>query len=160
MAKFPGVPRRLEVIYNENFKVINDVAHNPGSFLAVFEALKEEKFRNLYIVNSIRGNRGVEINRKNTQVIIDWSKRLNPKKIFLTSAYDTCGPLDTVQEEERQVVLKMLEDNKVKVEYHDELEASIEKACSVVKEKDLLVFLGTRSMDTVVEIFQRTMQKK
>jgi len=160
MDKYQGIPRRLEVIYNQDFKVINDVAHNPGSFQAVLEALKDEKFHNLYLLNAIRGNRGVEINKENTQVIIHWAKRLKPKKIFLTSADDTCGPLDTVQKEELQVVLEMFQESGIKIEYHDQLETSIENACSVVREKDLLVFLGTRSMDTANEIFQKTMQKK
>lgn len=30
MDTFQGVPRRLDVIYDHGFKVINDVAHNPG----------------------------------------------------------------------------------------------------------------------------------
>jgi len=160
MSSFQGVPRRLEVIYNQDFKVINDVAHNPGSFQAVFAAIQKEKFHNLHIVNSIRGSRGIKINQANTQVIIDWAKKLKPKNIFLTSASDTCRPLDIVQEEELQVVLKTFQESGVKIEYSDELKTSVENACAAVKEKDLLVFLGAHSMDTVVEIFHKARQKQ
>lgn len=160
MDNFRGAPRRLEVIYNQEFKVINDVAHNPGSFQAVFATIREENFNHLYIVNSIRGNRGVEINRANTQVIIQWAKKLNFKKIFLTSAYDTCGPSDRVQEAELKTVLAMFKESEVEMEYHDGLKTSIENACLAVEKNDLLVFLGTYSMDNVVEIFQEIIKNK
>jgi len=155
LAEFKGIFRRLEVIYNQNFKVINDTAHNPGSFQAVFRVIQEESFNNLYIVNSIRGNRGVEINKENTRVIIDWLKKLKPKKFLLTSAYDTSSPLDLVQEEELKTVLEMFQDSGIKLEYYSELKEAIARACSLAETNDLLVFLGAHSMDKATEIFQK-----
>ena len=155
LAEYTGIFRRLEVIYNEDFKVINDTAHNPGSFQAVFQVIEEEQYNNLYIVNSIRGSRGVEINKENTRIILNWALKLRPQKIFLTSAYDTSGPLDIVQEEELKVVLEMFQESGVRMEYSDSLEESIAKVCSLIAEKDLLVFLGAHSMDKATEIFRR-----
>lgn len=160
LAEYTGIFRRLEVIYNEDFKVINDTAHNPGSFQAVLQVIEEEQYNNLYIVNSIRGNRGVEINKENTRVILNWALRLRPQKIFLTSAYDTSGPLDIVKEEELKVVLEMFQESGVKMEYSDSLEESITKVCSLVTKKDLLLFLGAHSMDKATDLFQKIIRHK
>lgn len=160
LADYKGIFRRLEVIYNQNFKVINDTAHNPGSFQAVFEVIKEEKYKNLFIVNSIRGNRGTEINKENTKIIIKWASILKPKKLFISSAYDTSSLLDVVQDQEQNIVLEMLQESGIKIEYYDELKECIQKVCSLIGPKDLLVFLGAHSMDKATDLFYEIMGLK
>ncbi|MFW6390099.1 MAG: Mur ligase family protein, partial [Halanaerobiales bacterium] len=66
---FKGIWRRLQFIYDDDFTIIDDCAHNPGSYQAVFEAVAKMKFNKLIVVNSLRGNRGTRINLENAITI-------------------------------------------------------------------------------------------
>ncbi len=57
LKSFKGVWRRMQVIYQEDFTVIDDFSHNPGSYEAAFETVQTMDYNNLYIVNAIRGGR-------------------------------------------------------------------------------------------------------
>ena len=48
---YGGVWRRLQIIYRNKFTIIDDCAHNPGSYNAVFKTITNLNYNNLYIIN-------------------------------------------------------------------------------------------------------------
>jgi len=64
LENFRGVERRFELIFDGDFKVIDDHFANSGNINVTLETLKFMKYRQLHLVYAIRGSRGVTVNRE------------------------------------------------------------------------------------------------
>jgi UDP-N-acetylmuramoyl-L-alanyl-D-glutamate--2,6-diaminopimelate ligase len=145
--------RRLQPIYNEGFTVIDDCAHNPGNFQAVFESIQNMNFKNLYIIVAVRGSRGEDINRKNGRMVGYWSNILNVKKIIITDCDGLSKPGDAVHESERKAFIEGLTETKLNWEYINTLKFSIDSVLDQLSGDDLLLLLGAHPMDSCSEVF-------
>ncbi|QUH24464.1 Mur ligase family protein [Serpentinicella alkaliphila] len=139
--------RRMEIVYNKDFVIIDDTCHNPSSYDTVFNTVQNMQFKNLHIVNAIRGNRGEDINIENAEVICNWAGILNIKNILITSSKDCVTKKDTVSSSELNRFIKVFNDNNIVYEYHDKLYEAIEKVIDYVEEGDLILLLGAQGMD-------------
>jgi UDP-N-acetylmuramoyl-L-alanyl-D-glutamate--2,6-diaminopimelate ligase len=149
--KFKGVWRRLEVIYQNDFTVIDDCAHNPGSYRAVFDAVKKIEYRKLFIINSLRGNRGSEINRENARTISNYLPGLGNVHLITSNCRDIVKPIDLVSKEEEKVFLDTLRENNIKFEHFQELDPALRLTLKKIAKNNLILLLGPHAMDHVGE---------
>lgn len=155
---FKSLSRRMEVIYQGDYLVIDDYSHNPASYEAVFESVQGIQYRNLNVVCAIRGNRGIEINRDNAMVLRQWSYLLNINSLIITGSYDYTGINDRVDPMERDCFLAVLEEENISYLYEDKLERAIELIKQQLNKNDLVLLLGSQGMDRGKEIWLRDLE--
>ncbi len=158
--EFKGVWRRMEIIYHDDFTVIDDCAHNPGSYDAVLSALKELDNKRYLIVNSLRGNRGTRINHENAKTIANKVKELKNYLLLTCSCYDTAAELDCVTSEEEGIFLQTLEKNSIPYNHFQELEPALFTVLENVEPNDAIILLGPHAMDQAAKKLMELMSIK
>ncbi|MFW5991880.1 MAG: Mur ligase family protein [Halanaerobiaceae bacterium] len=149
---FNGVWRRFQFIYKKDYTIIDDCAHNPGSYRAVFAAVKKMKYNRLIIVNSLRGNRGVKINKKNAETISKKLLELNKYILYTTNCSEVVKPIDKIKAEEEEIFLQTLKKNNIQFEHYQQLNPALKQALSEVGKNDIILLLGPHSMDHAGEM--------
>lgn len=160
IKSYPPVTRRMEIIYKDKYTVIDDYCHNPASYEAVFHTVQNLQYNNLYIVNGIRGSRGLDINRRNAEVLKQWYEILNVKKLIITDSVDCVDNLNRVSDEERQVYFEVLKDSSFLFKYEASLRNAIKEILKELKPNDILLLLGAQSMDKGKSIFLDLINEK
>ncbi len=141
-----AIPRRMELIYEGDFSIIDDFSHNPASYEAVFNSVQGLPYKKIHIVNAIRGNRGIDINMENAEVLRLWTQALRVKSLIVTSSTDFIGSEDKVSLQEREAFLEALYKGQVAYSYEEKLRDAIERALEEVGPGDLLLLLGAQGM--------------
>lgn len=147
LNSFLPVERRMEMIYDKEIKILDDTALNPASIDAVFQVVEKMKYQNLIVVNAVRGNRSKEVNQENGRTLAIWLKKLGVEHLYATSSREAVGELDRVKEDEKEAFCCEIERAKIKLEYFERLDKTIERAVSKLKKGDLLLLLGAQGMD-------------
>ncbi|RKD32443.1 Mur ligase family protein [Thermohalobacter berrensis] len=160
IKKFRGVSRRLERIHDKDFLIIDDYSHNPASYEAVFEAIQNLKYNKIIIVNAIRGNRGIQINKENAEVVASWLPILGRYELILSLSEDIVSEKDRVDELEKNEFKQILDRNNVKYKLYGKLEESIKKALSLTDNGDIVLLLGAQGMDKGREIIKNNLKQK
>jgi UDP-N-acetylmuramoyl-L-alanyl-D-glutamate--2,6-diaminopimelate ligase len=160
LKSFKGVWRRMQVIYQEDFTVIDDFSHNPGSYEAAFETVQTMDYNNLYIVNAIRGGRGEEINRINASVISSWANLLDVKEVLVTSSEDAVKESDRVTDGERDTFMSELKKAGVKARHYDLLGQAVEEAINKAGKGDLVLLMGAQGMNRGQDVFRDKMDDR
>lgn len=149
---FQGVWRRLQVIYNNDFTIIDDCAHNPGSYEAVFKTVKKMRYNKIFIINSLRGNRGIKINRENAETISKCLTELGEYQLFTSNCNDVVKPVDLVSREEEKIFLNTLDRYKIKYQHFQELKPTLKLVLKKVTKDNLILLLGPHAMDHAGEM--------
>lgn len=147
LKDFKGVERRFELIFDEEFKILDDHFANEKNIDATMETLKEMDYENLNILYAIRGKRGVEVNREITERLVKWIKILKPKSLSATLSKDTVKEKDRVTDEELKVFKDILEKNNIRCKIYDSLEEAINKSIDLMEKDDVLLLAGCQGMD-------------
>ncbi|MBM7615909.1 Mur ligase family protein [Alkaliphilus hydrothermalis] len=158
LEDFKSLARRMEVIYQKEYTVIDDFCHNPASYQAVLESIQSMQYKNLYIINAIRGNRGEEVNKDNAEVLAQWAALLKAKELCITASRDYCGRADNVSNTERDAFLDVINDLGISYRYEEKLEDSIAKTIKQLEKNDLILLLGSQGMDKAKELFLKMMK--
>lgn len=147
LKDFKGVERRFELIFDEEFKILDDHFANEKNIDATMETLKEMDYKNLNILYAIRGKRGVEVNREITEKLVKWIKILKPKSLSATLSRDTVKEKDRVTDEELKVFKDILEKNNIECKIYDTLEESVNESIDLLENDDVLLLAGCQGMD-------------
>ena len=147
LKDFKGVERRFELIFDEEFKILDDHFANEKNIDATMETLKEMDYKNLNILYAIRGKRGVEVNREITERLVKWIKILKPKSLSATLSRDTVKEKDRVTDEELKVFKDILEENNIECKIYDTLEESVNESIDLLENDDVLLLAGCQGMD-------------
>lgn len=147
LKDFKGVERRFELIFDEEFKILDDHFANEKNIDATMETLKEMDYENLNILYAIRGKRGVEVNREITERLVKWIKILKPKSLSATLSKDTVKEKDRVTDGELKVFKDILEKNNIRCKIYDSLEEAINKSIDLMEKDDVLLLAGCQGMD-------------
>lgn len=158
LKEIKSISRRFEKIYENDYTVIDDFCHNPLSYQATFDRIKSLNYNKIIIVNAIRGNRGIEINKENASVLVSWYELLNKPKIIISLSEDTVKDKDKVKSNELKLYENILDENKTHYEVHNELYFSIKKAISYVEKGDIILLLGSQGMDKGKQIFKKIVE--
>ncbi|WP_459129169.1 Mur ligase family protein [Guggenheimella bovis] len=144
---FEGVERRFEIIYEKDFKVIDDHFANKGNIDVTLKTLSMMDYKNIVFVYAIRGNRGVDTNKENAEAIVEWNKTLHFKKIIATRSTDHTMKKDEVHPEEQKVFEETLKANDLSYDLYDTLEEAVLKGLDLTGPGDLLLLAGCQGMD-------------
>lgn len=144
---FRGVERRFEIIFEKDFKIIDDHFANEVNIDVTLETLCKMNYNDIKFLYAIRGNRGVELNEENARKIIEWNDKLKLTEIFATLSKDTVTWKDEVFDAERDIFLKVMEENNIKVTLFDTLEDSVKHVIDLAKKDDIVMFAGCQGMD-------------
>ncbi|SHH66787.1 UDP-N-acetylmuramoylalanyl-D-glutamate--2,6-diaminopimelate ligase [Anaerosphaera aminiphila DSM 21120] len=147
MKEFSGVERRFEMIYDEDFKIIDDHYANSRNIEVTLSTLSKMQYSNFRMVYAIRGNRGVNLNRESAEMTAQWLKKLKPKTFYATLSKDTVTSKDEVSDEELKVFCEVMSENNIDVKIFDTLEESVVELLKTVESDDAVLFAGCQGMD-------------
>lgn len=147
LATFGGVERRFELIYDGEFKVLDDHFANAGNIDITLETLQMMQYRKLVLLVAIRGNRGCTVNRENADTIVKWADKLDLSKLIVTDSLGYVGDNDAVSPQEQAIFLSTLRDAGIVCTHIARLEQAIAAALATVRAKDVLLLAGCQGMD-------------
>lgn len=147
LNNFKGVERRFQIIYDREFKVIDDYFVNKGSIDSTLKTLSKTDYSDLYIVYSLRGNRGKTINRENAMAIVSWAKTIDIKKMIISLSKSHVTKKDAVLPEELELFIDIMKEHHIEIEVHEEIEEAIESSLKQVSSGDVILLGGAQSMD-------------
>ncbi len=148
METFPGVERRLQVIYDGDFMMIDDHISDEDNTRKMLEALVVmTEGKPVHIVVAIRGNRGVLVNREVIAQFALFRDKINWKTFYVTSSVDTARTRDIVHDDEREAVLSDLEEAGYSFVYEPNLVQSIHETLPLAKPGEFYVLAGSHNMD-------------
>lgn len=132
---------------NDKPLIYDDFAHNPDGIKAtISETLKILKDnQTLYVICSIRGSRGVEINKLNAESLVN---SINSNvELILSSSEDVVDNLNHVTQEERQVFFEVLDKNNINYAHFLNLNDSLKYTLKKVSSEDIILLIGAQGMD-------------
>ncbi|MCJ7806556.1 MAG: UDP-N-acetylmuramyl peptide synthase, partial [Clostridia bacterium] len=147
LREFRGVERRFELIFEDDFKIIDDHFANSGNIHVTLETLQMMEYRRLHLVYAIRGSRGVTVNSENAEAIACWAPRLGLGKIIATTSSGQVSGKDVVTAEERQVFEMVMHKAGIETEIYDQLPAAIARGLAETGPGDVLLLAGCQGMD-------------
>ncbi|QXM05562.1 Mur ligase family protein [Crassaminicella indica] len=160
VKKFKSIKRRMYKINNDQYQIIDDRCQNPASFEAVFEAVQSIDYEKLYIVNSIIGSKGIELNKRNAKIIANWMRGLKSAKLITTCSIDVVDGKDKVLEDERIGFYEVMKENGIFCDHKDRLEDALAIALSHASKNDLILLLGGSGMDEGENLIMKLLKGK
>lgn len=153
VKSYKSLNRRFSKLHN-NPLIIDDFAHNPEGIKATIkESLKlVPDGKKLHVVSSIRGSRGVDINKLNVEALVEtFSKNMD---LTITSSCDVVDSLNVVSSEEREVFFNTLNENKVKFKHYDNLSETLLNVYNQSDKEDVILLIGAQGMDPASNILK------
>ncbi|WP_407376588.1 Mur ligase family protein [Methanobrevibacter sp.] len=146
VKSYKALNRRFAKINDEPL-IYDDFAHNPDGIRATISETKKLLPQNqtLYVVCSIRGSRGVEINQLNVDAIVDSMD--DDIQLILSSSNDVVNDLNFVEDEEREVFFNTLNKNNVDFIHYDNLKDCLTETYNKADKKDIILLIGAQGMD-------------
>jgi UDP-N-acetylmuramoyl-L-alanyl-D-glutamate--2,6-diaminopimelate ligase len=162
LGRFVPPVRRLEPFVVGPYTVINDVAMNRASYETVLASMDDLE-RPLVVVNAIRGNRGVDVNREIAAVLATWDRRLHFAPVIVSTSDPQVSrlPVDyRVRPEELEAFLSTAEAMGLAVSCHRDLVPAIAEGVERLKPGGVLLLLGTFGMDDGPELAVRLLSDR
>lgn len=146
LKSYKSLDRRFSKL-NNNPLIIDDFAHNPEGIIATINETSKitPKNRILYIVCSIRGSRGLEINEINAKALVNSFKE--NMKVVLSSSSDVVDNLNHVEEFEKNIFFQTLDDNNIEYTHFDKLYDALKYSYSSASKEDVILLIGAQGMD-------------
>ncbi|TQR20133.1 Mur ligase family protein [Psychrobacillus vulpis] len=158
LFEFVGVERRFEIIFEDDFKIIDDHFANSGNIDITLGTLEKMDFNSVSLVYAIRGDRGVTVNKENAEAIARWAPRLGIHEVIATLSRSHVTQKDVVSEAELAVFKEVMEEAGINVHLYEELPAAIEHSLNEVTEGDLVLLAGCQGMDYGAKIALEQLQ--
>lgn len=174
VVSYHALNRRFSLI-NENPTIIDDFAHNPDGIKATIESAAEISLNKslnnssdasydvldsaesskLWVVCSIRGSRGDEINHINSQALAESLNALNlDYGLIVSSSSDVVDNLNIVKNHEKEIFLKTLNSYKIDYLFEESLKNSLKTVLSKAKPNDTILLIGAQGMDPALDLLQ------
>lgn len=159
LQSFKGVERRFELIYDKEFKIIDDHFANTGNIRVTLETLKKMKYEQLHFLYAIRGSRGVVVNRENAEEICRGIQNLPLKTFIATKSVCHVTEKDVVTQEEVSVFEESMNHYNRTVPIYDDLEEAIAFILNEVKMGDVILLAGCQGMDSAGKMILQQLAK-
>lgn len=147
LRKFGGVERRFELIFEDDFQVLDDHFANSLNIHVTLETLQMMEYNNLHLVYAIRGGRGAIVNRENAEALAQWAPSLGLNKVIATTSVSHVEEKDVVTGEERRVFETVMAEAGIDAEIHEELPEAIASGLEKTGPGDVLLLAGCQGMD-------------
>lgn len=146
VKSYKALNRRFAKL-NDQPLIYDDFAHNPDGIKAtISETIKLlPENQTLYVVCSIRGSRGVEINQLNVEAIVESMD--DNIELILSSSNDVVNDLNFVEPEEKKVFFDTLNENNVDFIHYDNLNECLSETYKKAGKNDIILLIGAQGMD-------------
>lgn len=150
--------RRFSKLH-ENPLIVDDFAHNPDGIKATIAETRKLLAENqtLYVVCSIRGSRGVEINKLNVEALAESMD--DNTKLVLSSSNDVVDHLNFVEDEEREIFFEVLNQNNIDYNYFDNLCDCLKDTYKCADANDIILLIGAQGMDPAEGLLENILRK-
>lgn len=159
LERFPGVPRRLQVVYRGDFTILDDFGHNEASLRAVFQTITGMDYRRLVIVNYLKGTRGIEANEITARHIVRAARKARLARVISTRSDSHVSRKNIVQDEEEEAFTAIIAGAGIPIVNTRELPAAISLGLESVGPGDLLLLLGPSGMDAGADLALRLLHQ-
>ncbi|MER2174796.1 MAG: Mur ligase family protein [Carnobacterium sp.] len=147
IKNFRGVERRFQILYDKEFKVIDDLLLNQNNIDSCMETISHLDYNELHLVHAIRGSNGPAHSTEIAESLTKWFHKMKIARIILTTAPSHVNKNDEVTEEELAAFLKVMHQNKIEVTFFKELEDTLRFGVEQLNVEDILLISGAHSMD-------------
>ncbi len=147
IKNFRGVERRFQILYDKEFKVIDDLLLNQNNIDSCMETISHLDYNKLHLVHAIRGSNGPAHSTEIAESLTEWFHKMNVAKIILTTAPSHAAKNDEVTDEELAAFLKVMKQNNIEVAFFKELEDTLIFGVKQLNADDILLISGAHSMD-------------
>ena len=153
VKSYKALNRRFAKLNDEPL-IYDDFAHNPDGIKATISETKKllPPNQTLFVVCSIRGSRGVEINQLNVDAIVESMD--DNIQLVLSSSNDVVNDLNFVEPEEREVFFNTLNDNDIEFIHYDDLKECLSQTYEKADKKDIILLIGAQGMDPAESILK------
>lgn len=160
LARVPRQPRRLEVVHNEDFMVLDDTVGHPDSISALFQVVQRLAPRAVHIVLAVRGQRGEEVNRHTAEALGIWTRRVPLGELVVTRSEEAADERNRVEDAEARAVEEALKGMGVSFKTRSRLKEAVEDVVSAGRVGDLVLLLGAQGMDGGQEVARRWLAER
>lgn len=144
---FKGVERRFEIIYDKDYKIVDDHFANSGNIDVTLKTLVKMDYKNLVLVYAIRGSRGPAVIGEAAETMVKWAKDLELTEVVASLSKSHVGWKDEVVQEEIDLFSSIMAEAGIAVRLYDELPDAIADGLEKVGEDDVLMLAGCQGMD-------------
>jgi UDP-N-acetylmuramoyl-L-alanyl-D-glutamate--2,6-diaminopimelate ligase len=152
--------RRMEIVHDDGFLVIDDTVGHPDSVSAVFEVAEHLSAKRVHAVVAIRGARGTRINRQLALALATWTERIPPDTLIVTPATDSADERNRVTPRERETFVETLRSAGIAFEETETLREATARAAGRLRDGDLLLLLGAQGMDRGAEFLRESLRQR
>jgi UDP-N-acetylmuramoyl-L-alanyl-D-glutamate--2,6-diaminopimelate ligase len=147
LAAFPPARRRVEVIHDGRFRVLDDTVGHPDSVSAIFEVVAALAAERLHVAFVVRGQRGPDINHGLGEALAIWAEKHPPGTLVVTRSADAADARNRVTDEEQEAFVAPLRAAGIAFQTHETLDAAVPAVLERAGEGDLVLLLGAQGMD-------------
>lgn len=158
LKNFEGVDRRMEIIYDKDFMVIDDFAHNPISIETTFKSISQLEYNELVLLHFLKGKRGVKANVINAKIFNKWKGKLKIKNVIATEAQNNIIKKNRVLEKEKNSFINQVDKSEIVFSNYTNLKPAIKQALNTTKKNDLLLLLGGPGLSNAKNIIQEILE--
>lgn len=146
VKSYKALNRRFAKLNDEPL-IYDDFAHNPDGIKATISETKKLLLdgQTLYVVCSIRGSRGIEINKLNVEALAESID--DNIELILSSSNDVVNELNFVEPEEREVFFNTLNEKNIEFTHYDNLKECLNEIYKEADKKDIILLIGAQGMD-------------
>lgn len=146
VKNYKSLNRRFSKL-NDSPLIIDDFAHNPDGIKAtISESIKLLSEGNkLHVVCSIRGSRGVEINKLNVEALVQSLSK--DSELILSSSVDVVDNNNVVEKEEKDVFFDTLNQNGIDFTHFENLFDALKSTYEKASKGDIILLIGAQGMD-------------
>lgn len=155
VKSYKSLNRRFSII-NKDPLIIDDFAHNPEGINSTIESVSKLSKSKLWVICSIRGSRGEDINLMNSQALANSFNKINPpKELVISNSEDVVDHLNEVLENEMNIFLNVLDSGNIEYKHFNKLKDSLTYVISNVDDKDTILLIGAQGMDPAGDIVKK-----
>jgi UDP-N-acetylmuramoyl-L-alanyl-D-glutamate--2,6-diaminopimelate ligase len=165
LSAFPGVWRRLQLVYQGSFTVVDDVAQTPREVAATLAALDEAAgrarrdgagplFRGVITVCAVAGGQGPSANAALGRALARLLARRGATRLIATESLHDVPPDFAATVAERQAFVGACRSAGGSLEYYPLLDDALQAALSAARDRDLILLLGGANLNLAQIRFQ------
>ncbi|MFW5951293.1 MAG: Mur ligase family protein [Gemmatimonadota bacterium] len=152
LAGLPRQPRRLQLIHQGRFIVLDDTVGHPDSISALFQVVERFEPRRVHVAFAVRGQRGERVNRHTAEALAIWSRSVPSGRMVVTRSEEAADERNQVEDRELSAVTDALRAHGVVFEIRERLDAAVRDVLAVAQDGDLVLLLGAQGMDPGQEV--------
>jgi UDP-N-acetylmuramoyl-L-alanyl-D-glutamate--2,6-diaminopimelate ligase len=155
VAELEGLPsprRRMQIVHDGAFRVLDDTVGHPDSVTALFEVVAALPARRVHAAFAVRGQRGPRINRQVARALGIWTESHPLETLVVTRSDDTADARNRVTDREHDAFVGALRDAGVAFEERATLAEAVPAVLERAGPGDLVLLLGAQGMDAGEEI--------